>query len=157
MQFIPLDTDYVRQIRAGAPDANGQPAERGLSDGPGYPCRHCLKNIPAGAPIFVFAARPFPDLQPYAETGPIYICADDCAQFSGDDLPPILTSSPDYLLKGYSHDNRIVYGTGQITPHAQIKDYCLEVFTDPSVAYIHARSARNNCYQLKIARAPEET
>ena len=34
-------------------------------------------------------------------------------------LPEVVVS-PEYLLKGYSSDERIVYGTGQITPKADI-------------------------------------
>lgn len=33
MHFLPYDPDFVRQMRAGGPDANGQVAERAISDG----------------------------------------------------------------------------------------------------------------------------
>lgn len=61
-------------------------------------------------------------------------------------------TSPDYLLKGYTADDRIVYGTGAIIPANEIAQKVGDVFKDPKVAYIHARSARNNCYQLRIDR-----
>ena len=67
-------------------------------------------------------------------------------------MPPILTTSPDYLLKGYCTQDRIVYGTGKIVTPAEIPAYVADVFTDKKVAYIHVRSARNNCYQLRIDR-----
>lgn len=36
--YEPLDTELVRALREGAPDANGQPAERGaISDGQACP------------------------------------------------------------------------------------------------------------------------
>jgi hypothetical protein len=106
MFFIPLETETVRHIQAGGRDAYGQPAETTVSDGQGNPCRHCLRQIPAGAGMLILAHRPFPGLQPYAETGPIFLCATGCDRSGGTDVPDILTTSPDYLLKGHGNDHR---------------------------------------------------
>ncbi len=149
-----MDSKTVRAIRAGGPDAYGQPAQRGaISDGQGVPCRHCLKDVPSGREYLILAHRPFPELQPYAETGPIFLCADDCERGGGGELPAILTTSPDYLLKGYRADDRIFYGTGRVVPAAGISDYAGGLLDDPAVAYVDVRSARNNCFQLRIRRA----
>ncbi len=92
-------------------------AERGaFSDGDGVPCRHCFAHVPAGREYLILAHRPFPAPQPYAETGPIFLCADACARWDGPGVPPVLTTSPDYLLKGYTADHRILYGTGSVVP-----------------------------------------
>jgi hypothetical protein len=152
--YEPIASDLVRALRTGAPDANGQPAERGaIASGQGEPCRHCLKNVPEGSGYLILAHRPFPAPQPYAETGPIFLCADDCPAWGGEGLPPILTASADYLLKGYTHGHRILYGTGRITPRHQLEVYARELLADPRVAYVDVRSARNNCFQLRIRRA----
>ncbi|WP_259987379.1 DUF1203 domain-containing protein [Sulfitobacter sp. S190] len=119
---------------------------------PPLSCRHCLTDVPAGAPYLIVAHRPFEALHPYAECGPLFVCADACARHpDGPDLPPILTTSPDYLLKGYSADERIVYGTDKVVAQAGIAAYAAQVLDDPRVRHIHVRSARNNCYQLRIA------
>lgn len=147
-----LPTEVVRALRAGGPDANGQSAERAISDGPGNPCRHCLNFIPEGTGMLICAHRPFSHLQPYAETGPIFLCADDCPRFEGEGLPPVLTSSPDYLLKGYRADERICYGTGRVVPALGLADYAAGLLHDPDVAFVDVRSARNNCFQARIRR-----
>ncbi len=149
-----IPTDVVRAIRAGGPDAYGNPAERGaVSDGDGIPCRHCLKDVPAGREYLILAHRPFGALQPYAETGPIFLCADDCARGGGAEVPAILTTSADYLLKGYHGDDRIFYGTGRVVPKDAAAGYAEELLADPGVAYVDVRSARNNCFQMRIRRA----
>ncbi|WP_126975695.1 DUF1203 domain-containing protein [Frigidibacter oleivorans] len=155
LTILPLPTGLVRALRAGGPDAHGQPAERHVSDGPGNPCRHCLGFVPEGAPMLVCALRPFPAPQPYAETGPIFLCADDCAPWSGRGLPPILTASPDYLLKGYRADWRIAYGTGGVVPAAEVRARAATLLSDPAIAFVDVRSARNNCYQLRLCRPGE--
>ncbi len=151
--FTPLNSDLVAALRAGGPDAHGQPAERGaVSDGARAPCRHCLCDTPAGAEYLILAHRPFPAPQPYAETGPLFICADDCVAYPGAGLPPILKTSPDYLLKAYTADHRILYGTGKVVAWAGIVAYAEALLARPEVAFVDVRSARNNCYQLRIHR-----
>lgn len=152
LKYEPLPTPLVRALQTGGPDSNGQPPERGVSDGQGNPCRHCLEYIPKGAGMLICAHRPFTHLQPYAECGPIFLCADECTQYVGGDVPPILRSSPDYLLKGYRADERIFYGTGRIVSQADLPGYAVLLLSDPEVAFVDVRSARNNCYQLRIQR-----
>lgn len=148
MRFVAIPTNIVRAYQRGGPDANGQAPERQVSDGGGNPCRHCLKMIPKGAPMLVLAHRPFPTPQPYAEIGPIFLCADDC-EAGGAGMPEIL-ASPDYIVRGYGPDDRIVYGTGAVVPTGRIEDEAAARLADPRVAYVHVRSARNNCFQVRI-------
>ena len=152
IHFTPLPTDEVRALQAGGADAYGQTPERGVSEGAGTPCRHCLGQIPAGAGMLILAHRPFPAVQPYAETGPIFLCADPCEAGGGADIPAAL-GSPEYLLKGYSPQDRIVYGTGEIVRTGDIPARAQDILAHPDVAYVHVRSARNNCYQMRIDRA----
>lgn len=152
IRFTPIPTATARAYQAGSPDANGQPPERHVSDGGGNPCRHCLQMIPEGAGMLVLAHRPFPAPQPYAELGPIFLCADPCEAGGGDALPEVL-ASPDYIVRGYGPDDRIVYGTGAVVPTPQIAAQAAVRLADPRVTYVHVRSARNNCYQLRIDAA----
>lgn len=138
-------------LRAGGPDAYGQPAERTVSDGGGNPCRCCLRTVPQDAPMLICAYKPFAANQPYAETGPIFLCAEACSA-KGVELPEVLLTSPDYLLKAYSPDERIVYGTGQITAAADIASYARALLKRDDVAFVDVRSARNNCWQVRIKR-----
>lgn len=150
LHYHPYDSGFVATVRAGGPDAYGNPAEHATSDGGGNPCRHCLCHIPEGAPMLILAARPFAKLQPYAETGPIFLCGETCAPWDGEGVPEILTSSPDYLLKGYNADNRIVYGSGRVVPADLLPDYAARLLEDPRIAYVDVRSSRNNCFQTRI-------
>lgn len=149
IHFTPIPTAVARAYQAGAPDANGQLPERHVSTGTGNPCRHCLKMIPEGAGMLILAHRPFPAPQPYAEVGPIFLCADACEAGGGEALPEVL-SSPDYIVRGYGADDRIVYGTGGVTPRDDIKTRAATLLGDARVTYVHVRSARNNCFQVRI-------
>lgn len=151
MRFAAIPTQTVRAYQAGGADANGQAPERKRAEGTGNPCRHCLGMIPEGAEMLVLAHRPFPAPQPYAELGPIFLCAASCEAGGGVDLPEMLGSS-DYIVRGYGADDRIVYGTGGVVATGAIPARAAELFSDPRVHYLHVRSARNNCYQCRIDR-----
>lgn len=152
MRFQAIPTEVARHYQAGGLDANGQVPERQIADGDGNPCRHCLRMIPKGAGMLVLAHRPFPAPQPYAEVGPIFLCDAPCEAGGGAALPEALGSS-DYIVRGYGADDRIVYGTGGVVATGAIVARAAVLFADARVAYLHVRSARNNCYQCRIDRA----
>jgi hypothetical protein len=152
IRFSAMSTADAENLWNGGTDAYGFLPETMVSDGPGHPCRHCLKNIDAGEELLVFAYRPFPELQPYAETGPVFLHKEPCERYAAEEvLPPVLTS-PDFIVRGYNADNRIVYGTGAVTLTPDIRSYATQLLERPEIAYVHVRSARNNCYQCRIDR-----
>jgi Protein of unknown function (DUF1203) len=151
MRYLAIPTEIARHYQTGGPDANGQTPERVVAEGKGNPCRHCLRMVPEGKGMLILAHRPFPAPQPYAELGPIFLCADPCEAGGGEALPEML-ASPDYIVRGYGVDDRIVYGTGGVVRTETIPARAEELFADPRVAYVHVRSARNNCYQVRIER-----
>lgn len=153
IQFKALPTEDVRALQRGAPDAYGRIPERKMSDGDGVPCRHCLKHVAAGEEYLVLAYRPFPDLQPYAETGPIFMHARECARAAETEALPEMLESTDYIVRGYGKDDRIVYGSGGVIPTSAIAARAEALLERDDIAYVHVRSARNNCYQCRIERA----
>lgn len=151
--FTALPTEIARAYQNGAPDANGQLPERHISDGDGIPCRHCLQDVAAGELYLILAHRPFPEVQPYAELGPIFLHAEACERYAqGEEVPPVVVRSQRMLIRGYNAQNRIVYGTGQVVPVEKIQVTAEKLFERPEIAYIHVRSASNNCYSCRIDR-----
>lgn len=154
IRFIAMPTETANALRTGGPDAYGAKPERKISDGDGVPCRHCLENVGAGEEYLVLAYRPFPTPQPYAETGPIFLHAKACTRAGeGEALPELFMRTKEYIVRGYGPDDRIVYGTGAVTPTTDIPDYASSLLARDDIAYVHMRSAKNNCYQCRIERA----
>ena len=152
-RFEALPRDVVEAYRAGAADANGQVPERHVSDGSGVPCRYCLEDVPAGEGFLILAHRPFPAPQPYAEVGPIFLHATDCSRHEGSaEAPAMVRDKEQILMRGYGHDDRIVYGTGKVITTSAIAEAAEKLLDRSDVAYIHLRSASNNCYQCRIDR-----
>jgi hypothetical protein len=151
--FTGLPTATVTAIRASGCDAYGNTLEHQISDGAGVPCRHCLHQVPKGQGYLILAHCPFETRNPYAETGPIFLCAGNCAPAApGPDLPEMLASAQ-YIVRGYSADERIVYGTGQVVPTDRIATLAEALLERAGIAFVDVRSASNTCYQCRIVAA----
>jgi len=154
IRFTPIASETAAALRAGGPDVHGAPAERAISDGTA-PCRHCLGLVPKGQAYLILAHRPFAGVHPYAETGPIFLCADPCEPPGDGAARPAMLSSPDYAIRGYDAEERIVYGTGSVVPASRLCSHAESLLANPKVAFVHVRSARNTCFQVRIDRAEE--
>ena len=152
IRYEAISTDIVRSLQNGDPDAYGNVPERAVSDGSRIPCRHCLKLVDEGDEYLIVAHRPFGNLQPYSETGPIFLHAEFCERATPDANLPDMLNNPAYLVRGYGADERIIYGTGQVVPTAGISTYAGSLLADSKVQFVHVRSAENNCFQCRVER-----
>ena len=153
IQFVGLPTTTVAHLKSSGRDTHDQPIERHLASEGAYPCRHCLGNTQIGEHYLILAHRPFQGVNPYTETGPIFLCAADCLAFEPSAQMPEMLSSPQYLVRGYTSDERICYGTGRIVETDRIADYAGDLFANPDIAFVDVRSASNNCFQCRIVPA----
>lgn len=151
IRFIAMPTDDAEGFREGRLDAYGNPPEQTLSDGGGNPCRHCLNDIKKDKSMLVLSYRPFNELQPYAETGPVLLCGDGCQRFAEtDQLPPSIDIRDEFMIRGYSKDEKIVEGTGGIVATVDLMKKAEAMVALPEVEAVHIRSATNNCYFCKL-------
>lgn len=151
-KYLALPTNHVRDIQNGGPDANGQPAEVRHADNFRVPCRHCFQDVEPGQPYLTLAYSPFSTRNPYTETGPLFIHADACEPAQPSSTPPTLLQNENYVVRGYNADERIVYGSGTVTPKEEVNACVEKVFTNPEVAFIHIRSAEDTCFQCRVER-----
>ncbi|WP_417415593.1 DUF1203 domain-containing protein [Hoeflea sp.] len=154
--FEPMDEATAAHLRSGGGDSYGNTPERKLSDGTGVPCRRCMRMVGRDEPYLIAAWRSFSATHAYAETGPVFLHADPCTTepLGRAELPAFLTS-PDYILRGYDADERIVYGTGGVIKLEAIPDRIEELLGEPMVKAVHIRSSRNNCYHCKAVPATQ--
>ena len=146
-----IASEEVDRIRRGAPDANGQPALTRIAEGVANPCRHCLGLIAEGDEKLVLAYRPFEALQPYAETGPIFLHKGSCARYDGDALPGWFAFLDPAIVRGYGGDDWIRYETGDVVRGAELARACRQILVDDAIAYVHIRS-KYNCFQCRVDR-----
>lgn len=154
IRFTGIKTTLARHFQRGGDDAYGNPPEQTVSNSNSNPCRHCLNFIREGEAMLVVALRPFQSTQPYAETGPALLHAEECTAFEGQagELPPVLYDSPEYLTRAYNSEERIIYGTGGVTPYDRIQERASDLLGSEPVEFVDVRSSFNNCWQARIVR-----
>lgn len=146
-----IPTDEVERLRSGGLDANGQPALVRVAEGVANPCRHCLDLIAEGDEKLVLSYRPFDALQPYAESGPIFLHRAECPRYDGDAVPAWFDFLDPAIVRGYGADDWIRYDTGDVVRGPQLTARCRAILEDASIAYVHVRS-KYNCFQCRVDR-----
>jgi hypothetical protein len=124
---------------------------RRVAEGWANPCRHCLGLIADGDGKLILAYRPFAALQPYAETGPIFLHEGPCERYDGATLPPWFDHLDPAIVRGYGADHWIRYDTGHVVRGPEITATCQAILRDPTIAYVHVRS-KYNCFQCRVDR-----
>ncbi len=154
IKFIALDTSTVRDLQNGGKDAHGIAPVHLVSDGNGIPCRHCLQPVAGGDTYLALAYSPFESRQPYAETGPIFLHADECERAADSERPAMMFKlGGDYILRGYNDKDWINYDAAEVVPASRLTEVAEALLARDGVAYLHMRSSRYNCYQCRIERA----
>jgi hypothetical protein len=106
----------------------------------------------SSAPLHRWARAHAVDPGPYDETGPVFLHADACAGPHHDGFPDDYRGLP-RVLRPYDAAGRILDGRviaeGDMDPERTID----EVFSDPKVAFIHARALLAGCFTFAIDRA----
>lgn len=90
----PMPPEEAARLRAVGLDAQGTGPELAVSDGTADPCRCRLTDSPGGRAMLILAHRPWARTDPYAETGPTFLCAEPCAPRRPDALPGALPEAP---------------------------------------------------------------
>jgi len=153
ISFVALNTTLARDLQRGGKDANGQTPQRATSDGGTIPCRHCLTPVGKGEDYLILAHRPFPEAQPFAETGPIFLHAKECSRAIASGKPaPMFQLGGSYILRGYSQNHWINHDAAEVVTPEKLTETGRRLLSRNDVAYVHMRSSKMNCYQCRIER-----
>lgn len=148
-RIVPFDADYAARIRATRRDGTGAPIEE-RHDPERHQCRVCLTLTLPDEPYLLLSHRAHPAGEPYAETGPVFIHARDCAPYSAHDRYPDGFPRRQVVLKAFSADHRIV--DAQHALERKVDAVIEGLLADPRVAYLHARNLGYGCYMFRVER-----
>ncbi len=147
-----IPSSIVSEFQNGGSDANNQQPQVHEAKGLQNPCRHCLQLIPEGEEKLVLSYRPFDKLQPYAETGPIFLHNYQCKQYVSGELPEWFNYLNPAIVRGYDKNHWINYDTGTVVSGSELDESCRKILKDENIKYVHIRS-KFNCFQCQVERA----
>lgn len=154
---IPADTAAELRIR----DDSGSEPELIVDREGGSPLRCCLRSSRPGerillasyAPLRRWAAETGANPGAYLESGPVFIHAEHCDGAEHAGWPDDFRGLP-RVLRGYDANGRIRGGVVVAEGEPAPERFVDELFSDPSIAFIHARALVFGCYTFAIDRQP---
>lgn len=116
------------------------------------PCRSCLTVFKPGDGRLLFSYAPNPHSHPYNEIGPIYIHEKKCEPYKDHGhFPRELRTRRPLTLRCYN-DQGVMVG-GELVGDRSIEDVIGNLFADPGIKYLHARTATVGCFVARVERA----
>ena len=151
-----MSKDYAATIRNNGKDEFGHEVIIQTATGLG-PCRVSLKAFRPGIDKrILFSHSPFALENPYNQSGPVFIMADEVEEYADvHRFPPEIKADKKHFhltLIGYNADQMMIYT--KLVGDADIDELIVKIFDDhPEVEYLHVRSAEAGCYICRIDRA----
>lgn len=149
----PVATDTAARWRATGRDDRGLPLHRRVADGPGFPCRHCLRlAAPGEAMLLGSYALPQPQ-GVYWTPSPIFLHAEDCPRFAAEDeIAPIVLANGLVSVRSYDADALCLYDLGAVCEGAAVSAPLMRALSDPRARWINIHTARPGCLLTAVER-----
>lgn len=154
-QIVPFPVDVARIARSQRTDPWGETVTYLPGVDRSAPCRHCMRQTPAGTDLILLKYSPFnaKSRSPYAECGPIFLCGQDCAAHAmGDRLPEIVTSRQ-VNIRAYDKRDVMQYAHSQLVDGSEADGVVAKLLEDPDVRQVHVRTALHGCFLCAAERA----
>lgn len=147
-----LPTAVAQRIRATMVDDFGNALTIAESPDGGAPCRHCLRRSTDGERLILFAHRPFDSGGPYAEVGPVFIHAHECARYAATSIFPPAFAERTLTLRAY--DDRGDIASAEVAPPGAWDGVLAGMFENERVRFVHVRNPAWGCYDFAVERSP---
>ena len=151
--FNAIPADDLHRIRDRGADDFGHPIRLMVNqDERGAPLRCCLREAAVGERIALISWQPLVEAPSsvYAEIGPIFVHADECAGYVDDGTYPEPFRPRQQVLRSYSAVGDVVGLT--ITDGATAEQAIGGLLADPAAVVVHSRNVQAGCYMFAIRR-----
>ena len=149
-RIVPLSTEIADAARRAV---NGGATDHALItvDSPeSSPCRHCLRWAHPGERVILFPYTAIPLGQPYSETGPIFVHANECPRYSATNQYPADFRSG-RVFRAYDSNYNII--DAQVMDGSEPEVAIESLFQNPETAFVDVRSVTRGCFTFRVQRA----
>lgn len=140
----------LRTIRTRGEDGLGNRLRPRPADG-GELLRCCLRPAAPAEPIGLIGYRPSDLGGPYAETGPVFVHAEECPGYLEPTAYPEGFRTRRQIFRAYGPDGRIV--DAEIVEGTDAEAAIERMLARPEVDRIDSRNVTYGCYMFRVARA----
>ena len=128
------------EVETGAPDA----VRRAADDR--SPCRRCPRDAAPGEPLVLAPYDPFTVRSPYAGSGPVFVHADGCEPFEGEETEQV--GGRTLSIRAYDADAMLT--DSAVLPGERFEDAAREMLDDPDTAFLHVHFAGPGCFAFRV-------
>jgi uncharacterized protein DUF1203 len=148
--IVPLPTEIADAARRAAKTGAADHAIITVDSPESSPCRHCLRWAEAGECVVLFPYAAIPSGQPYSETGPIFVHADECQRYSSpNEYPADFRNGR--VFRAYDSNYNII--DAQVVDGTEPEVAIQSLFQNPDTAFIDVRSVTRGCFTFRVQRA----
>ena len=150
---VPIPTETAVRWRATGRDDRGEALHHRVVDGPGFPCRHCLR---LGAPGEVMLLGSYDLPYPrgvYWTPSPIFLHAADCPRFAAEDeIAPIVLANGLVSVRSYDAEEMCLYDLGAVSEGREVTPLLARALADPRTQFVNIHTARPGCLLTAVER-----
>jgi Protein of unknown function (DUF1203) len=150
---VAIPTETAARFRRTGRDDRGLALHHRVADGPGFPCRHCLRlGLPGEAMLLGSYDLPHPQ-GVYWTPSPIFLHAGDCARFdAADEIAPIVLANASVSIRAYDAAELCLYDLGVVCDGRAAATPLLRALADPRTRHINLHTARPGCLLCAVER-----
>lgn len=151
---IPMDADSAARFRTTHRDDRGGAVHVRPVDGPGFPCRACLRlGLPGETMLLASWDLPLPQ-GPYWTPSPGFLHAQECGGAPVEDaLPETVTANAIVSLRHYDAEGMCLYDLGVVVAGEEAEAALRARIDDPRVAFVNIHTARPGCWLTRVEKA----
>lgn len=151
---VPMDPAAAARFRTTRRDDRSDPLHVRIVDGPGFPCRACLRlGRPGEAMLLGSWDLPLPR-GTYWTPSPVFLHARDCPSAPVEDaVPETVRANPLVSLRHYDGAGMCLYDLGVVVPGEGAETALRERIADPRVAFVNIHTARPGCWLARVEKA----
>lgn len=150
---LPIPTTTAARWRATGRDDRGNALHRRVVDGPGFPCRHCLRLGMAGEAMLLGSYDLPHPRGVYWTPSPIFLHVDACPRFAEDDvIAPIVTANGMVSVRSYDTEEMCLYDLGVVCEGQDVAAPLQRALADPRTCFVNIHTARPGCLLTAVER-----
>jgi hypothetical protein len=148
--IVPLSTEIADAARRAAKKGAADHAVVTVDSPESSPCRHCLRWAQPGERVVLFPYTAIPSGQPYSETGPVFVHADECQRYNATNEYPAEFRNG-RVFRAYDSNYNII--DAQVVDGSEPEVVMESLLQNPDTAFVDVRSVTRGCFTFRVQRA----
>jgi hypothetical protein len=119
----------------------------------GYLCRHCLAQAGKGRRVLLASYNVERPRAHYWRPSPVFIHADGCDRFGGDnEIPQALSAIQLVTARPYDKDEMMLYDLNDTVTGERLAVLLQRCLEDERTAYVNVHTGRPGCFLCRVER-----